>query len=405
MSCSFGIYVGAGTRDERADARGAAHFIEHMLFKGTETRTAFEIANEMDKLGANCNAYTSKSNTVFYVTGLGRFLPRYMDILGDMLFNSAFAEENMKLERGVVLEEIKMYDDEGDSVCADVLSKKYFGKNPLAHPILGTAASVKALDAVKIRAFMNAHYRPQNICLSYVGGMDEDEFTALCETYFERPFCEKKYIGTYKKTIYRETKTNAVYAVKCDKPFEQSNVIIRFPSFPVSDKRTDPLNTMSYMLGGGMSSRLFQKVREEKGLVYDVYSSVIALKGAGFFEIGFACAPEKAADATKAVRETLDDIFRDGFTEEEFDKIKIQRETSAVLGEESTFDEMRIMGKNYLLTGRLVTYRKLFAELEKMTLPEVQTVFRDVVDYGKAALCYVGKPQEADLRKLFTEGI
>ena len=150
-----------------------AHFIEHMLFKGTERRTAFDIANETDKLGANCNAYTSKSNTVFYVSGLAKFISEYMDILSDMFFHSTFTDENIERERGVVLEEIKMYDDDGDSVCADLLSSKFFVNNTLSRPILGTAESVKSLNADKIRSFMARNYVPQNVALSYCGPLAE----------------------------------------------------------------------------------------------------------------------------------------------------------------------------------------------------------------------------------------
>lgn len=402
LSCAFGIYVGAGSRDEKKDENGVAHFIEHMLFKGTEKRTAFDIANEIDRLGANANAYTSKSNTVYYVSGLAKFLPQYMDVLSDMLFNSTFTDENTEKERGVVLEEIKMYDDDGDSVCADLLAEKYFGKNPLARPILGTEKSVKSLNREKILSFMERNYVPENIALSYAGPASEEELNALVEHYFEKRFVSQS--GKFRAPVRRNVATNAFYVTRCDKPFEQANVMIRFPSYTIKNKKADAVLMLGIILGGGMSSRLFQKVREERGLVYEIYCSATAVKGTGYLDIGFATAPALAEQAIAAVREVIEEVREKGLEKDEFEKVKIQRETGAVLGGETTFDIMRLMGKYYLLTGRPVTYRSLVKKMEKMTVSDVTDAFNDIIDYDKAGICYVGKPVEVDLGKLFRSG-
>lgn len=395
-SCAFGIYVGAGSRDEKADENGVAHFIEHMLFKGTERRTAFDIANETDKLGANCNAYTSKSNTVFYVSGLAKFISEYMDILSDMFFHSTFTDESIERERGVVLEEIKMYDDDGDSVCADLLSSKFFVNNTLSRPILGTAESVKSLNADKIRSFMARNYVPQNVALSYCGPLAEEELRLLVEKYFNSEFLSRSY--SYEKKAVRKAKTASFFAKRCDKPFEQASVLVRFPSYPIADKRADSAPMLAFILGGGMSSRLFQKVREELGLVYEIYCQATSVKGAGYLDIGLATAPELTEKAIEAVREVLETVRKDGLGKEEFDKVKIQRETGAVLSGETTFDVMRIMGKYYLLTGKAVNCRSLIKQTEKLSLADVQQAFDDVIDYDKAAVCYVGKEINVDLK-------
>lgn len=394
-SCAFGVFVNVGSGDEGPDNNGVAHFIEHMLFKGTERRTAFEIANETDLLGANSNAYTSKSNTVFYMYGLAEFLPQYMDILSDMYFHSTFTDENIEKERGVVLEEIKMYDDDGESLCSDLLSLHFFGRKPFARPILGTAATVKKLNAEKIRAFMAKNYVPQKTVLSYVGPASEEELRALVQTYFADEFAKKEY-GTVKKSV-RKIKTHPTYRTRTDKPFEQANVLIRFPAYTVRDDRAEACLTMAQILGGGMSSRLFQKVREENGYVYEVYASSAALAGTGYVDIGFATTPELAEKAVFAVRETLEEAKKNGFTEEEFVKIKHQREAGAVLGAETTFDRMRLMGKYMCLTGKLMTYEKLAKKMEKITLEDVNAACREVFDYEKMAVCYVGKEIGSDL--------
>ena len=401
-SCAFGIFVNAGSRDEGPDNNGVAHFIEHMLFKGTERRTAFEIANETDKLGANSNAYTSKSNTVFYIYGLAQFLENYMDILSDMYFHSTFTDENIERERGVVLEEIKMYDDDGDSLCSDQLTLRYFGKDYLARPILGTAETVNALNADKIRAFMAKNYVPQKAILSYVGPATEEELRALIERFFEKEFALLP--GAYAPQKRKKIKTHAGYSTRTDKPFEQANVLIRFPGFGVKDERAEACLTLSHILGGGMSSRLFQKVREENGYVYEVYSSSVSLADVGYFDIGFATAPELAEKAILAVREVLEEAKKNGLLEEEFEKIKLQRETGAVLGSETTFDRMRLMGKYMCLTGKLITYKTLAKKMEKTSLADVNALCREIFDYDKMAVCYVGKEIKTNLSTLLTIG-
>ncbi len=400
-SCAFGAFVGAGSRNEGKDNNGVAHFIEHMLFKGTERRTAFDIANATDRLGANANAYTSKTNTVFYVSGLAEYLPDYMDVLSDMLFHSTFTPENIEKERGVILEEIRMYDDDGESVCSDLISAAGFNKKSFARPILGTERSVKAITPEKLRAFMAEQYVAKNIVLAYCGPMDVQAFRELVERYFEREFLsrgENAYKVRKEKVLVKP-----VYVTDFSKPFEQANVIIRFPSRPYEDKRSDTAGTMARILGDGMSSRLFQKVREEKGLVYEIYASGRSVRGLGYIDIGFATAPDLVEEAMKSIREVTEDVRANGFTQEEFDKVIKTRETSSVLITETTFDLMRMMGRYYHLTGKLYSSKKYLDEIKKQTLDEVNAE-AELLDYTKAAVCYVGKEKKTDLRSLLISG-
>ena len=401
-SCALGIYVAAGSRDEDDDSNGVAHFIEHMLWKGTERRTAADIADEFDALGANSNAYTSKSNTCFYAFGLAKYLPKYMDIFSDMLFYSTFTEENIEKERGVVLEEIKMYDDEGDSVCEDLLAAKYYGKSKLARPILGTEETVKSLTAEKIRRFMAKYYVPQNIALSYAGPATEEEILALAETYFGKEFSSRTYAPAERKK--EKVRTKRFFATRFDKPFEQANVIIRFPAYPVESAKENAAAVAAGIIGGGMSSRLFQKVREESGLVYEIYASETAVKGTGYVTIAYACMPECAKEAMLKVREVLEEAKKNGFTQEEFDKIKASRETNVVLGEEAAYTVMRLMGKSFCMLGKPTTFRASLKKLEKITLTDVTEAFRCIFDYDKAAVAYVGKKTDVDLLAVLKHG-
>lgn len=396
-SCAIGVFVGAGSRNEEPDSNGVAHFIEHMLFKGTEKRTAFDIANETDKLGASANAYTSKTNTVFYISGLADYLENYMDVLSDMLFHSTFTAENIERERGVILEEIKMYDDDGESVCSDLLSLKCLSKKSFARPILGTAQSVKALTAEKMRRFLAKNYVAENIILSYCGPMEEQAFYELCKKYFDREFMLRG--GNTFKASKQVVKVKPLYVFDHSKPFEQANVIIRFPSYSSEKKESDAASTLARMLGEGMSSRLFQKVREEKGLVYEIYAMGRSIRGFGYIDVGFATTPSMTTDAIRCIKEVVADVKKDGFTKEEFDKVMKVRETSSVLVMETTFDAMRMMGRYYSLTGKLYSPKKYFAELKKQTLEQVNEETK-LLDFSKAAVCYVGKDIETDLKEL-----
>lgn len=405
-TCSFGIFVGAGSRNENPEENGIAHFIEHMLFKGTQKRTAYDIAREADSLGANINAYTSKTNTVFYISGLQKNLESYMELMSDMLYNSAFNDEDIERERGVVLEEIKMYDDDGESLCSDLMAKKYFEGDSLSRPILGTEETVKKFNADMIRDFMKRFYYPQNVFLVYVGPATSCEICDLVEKYFS-PHVENKDCyrhQTIASAEFEKPTSKTIFATKTDKPFEQANIQIRFPSFGIEGRKFEAAGAGAVLLGSGMSSRLFQKIREEKGLVYEIYSTSTAIKGTGYVNICFATAPELVSVAVKAIREAIEEIKNNGFTEEEFLKIKTQRESAVVYSEEGTFDEMCVIGRNYCLTGKLVTSRKLYEKFDKLTLESINKIFNQIFDYKKAAVCYVGKPINENLLELLKNG-
>ena len=404
-TCSVGIFVGAGSRNEKPEENGIAHFIEHMLFKGTEKRSAYDLAKEMDSLGANINAYTSKTNTVFYVSGLAKHVDKYMEILSDMLFNSTFKDEDIEKERGVVLEEIKMYDDDGESVASDLLNEKFFEGDTLSRPILGTPETVKSFNAEMIRDFMKRYYNPKNIFIVYVGPSTSPVIIETIKKYFESVIKERGFETVKEIPEFEKPITKPVYVTKFDKPFEQANVQIRFPAFSVADKRSESMGAVVSALGGGMSSRLFQKIREEQGLVYEIYASSTSIKGAGYVDIGFATAPELVPKAIESIREVLESTARDGFTEEEFFKVKTQREAAVVYANEGTFDEMRVMGRYYfLIPDEIITVQKMYEKFEKMTLEDMNEAFNQIFRYEEVAICYVGKPIDVNLKELMIGG-
>ncbi len=398
LSCAFGVFVDAGSRNESKNKNGIAHFIEHMTFKGTPTRTAFDIAAETDMMGASCNAYTSKTMTVYYITGLNKFAEKYVELLGDLICQSTYTEENMERERGVILEEIHMYDDDGESLASDLVSKIYYGENnSLSRPILGTAKTVGKLSRKDILDFRKKWYRPENIVLSFVGNVDEDVFLKYVEKYFcarmekvKTPFTP--YVG--------EIETPFSVFAKIKKPYEQASVDMRFRAPAIGDGKYYAPFILANMLGGGMSSRLFQKIREEMGLVYEIYASNVSRKQGGNFDICFATSPKNTKLATEAIAEIVADVQKRGFSAEELQKTRNQYETAMVLSDESSFDQMRAMGKEVLTKGELTSTEHQIEEMLSVTAEDIQQATRTVFG-GELSVAYVGKEIGCDLLETY----
>ncbi len=398
LASAVGIFVGAGSRNETEKENGIAHFIEHMTFKGTEKRTAFQLADETDRLGANSNAYTSKTMTVYYFSGLGKFTERYFEILGDMLWRSTYTDENIEKERGVVLEEIHMYDDDGDSLCSDLLAKVYFGEGvSLGRPILGTAKTVKKLKRKDVLSFRERWYRPENMCISFVGDLEKDVVLSYVEKYFVAlmPRFKKPFVP-FDRT---EGDVFSTYA-SLKKPFEQAVVYVRFPAKKFGEVKMYTPYLLANILGGSMSSRLFQSVREELGLAYEIMAYNMVRTGGGSLDIYYATSPKTAVKATEAVKKTVEELLEKGISDSELLKTRNQYETSLVLGEESVNSRMRSMGRNYTEYGILSTAKQEVEELLSVTKEEIEEFARETLDFRKATVCYVGKDIGCDLLEI-----
>lgn len=401
LSCAFGVFVNAGSRNESAKTNGIAHFIEHMTFKGTETRSAFDIADETDMMGANCNAYTSKTATVYYITGLNKFAEKYIELLGDLLFCSTYTDENIEKERGVVLEEIHMYDDDGDSLSADLLSKIYYGDEcSLSRPILGSAKTVKKITRKDILDFRKKWYRPENIVLSFVGNVEEDIFLA----YVDRHFCARipRIKKPFEPLVADESKVYSVYAT-LKKPYEQSSVTMRMPSPCYGQGNSYAPFLLANMLGGGMSSRLFQRVREEMGLAYEIYATNAMRAEGGNFDIFFATSPKSTQKAMEAVTDVVKEALANGFTETELIKTKNQYETSMVLSDESAFDRMRLMGKELMTKGILTSTEEQIEKMLSVTLSDIKELTASILGSKDVSVAYVGKNIDCDLLKIYRQ--
>lgn len=394
---AMGVFVGAGCFYEPPEINGVSHFIEHILFKGTTTRSAFDIADEADKRGIALNAYTTRFYTAYYTVGMAEYASDCADLLSDLYYNAVIAEEDVEKEKNVVTEEINMYEDDGEDLCVERLKKAYFGNGPFSRPILGTKKTVLGLTKKDIVGFREKFYVPRNTAVAIVGNIGEREAAELASSYFGRK-SEGEFLPL--ELPLPRPRTGCIRKIKGN---EQSCVALAFPSVGRNDPKFCAPAIVSNILSGGMSSRLFQKIREEKGLVYEIYTTNDVFENYGFFTLYFATSPDRVEDALGYTRECLAEIRETGVTKEEFEKAAAQFKTLKTLEMESSPNIMRLGGRN-ALENRLVTYETLINLLSAVTFDEVNETLEYILDFNKAALSYVGQKPKVDLYRLFSEG-
>ncbi|MUG45610.1 pitrilysin family protein [Paenibacillus woosongensis] len=367
-SVSFGIWVKTGSRNESPDLGGISHFIEHMLFKGTERYDAKEIAEQFDAIGGNVNAFTSKEYTCYYAKVLDEHLPIAVDVLSDMFFRSLFDEEELRKEKNVILEEIAMYEDTPDDMVHDLISEAAYGTHPLALPILGTEKQLQAMDSSHLKAFMREKYTVDNTVISIAGNYD-DNILELLEKHFgdfgargaESALAAPDFLGGMK---FHRKKT------------EQNHICLSFPGLQIGDKNQYAMVLLNNALGGGMSSRLFQEIREKRGLAYSVYSYHSSHADSGLFTVYAGTAPKQTKDVLELTKEILHDVSLKGLTESELSKGKEQLKGSLILSLESTSSRMNRLGKNELMLGRHYTLDEIISRIEAVTMEDIGDVLQ-----------------------------
>ena len=391
-SASLGIWVGAGSRHESAAENGAAHFIEHMVFKGTDTRTAAQIAQEMDAIGGQVNAFTTKESTCFYVRALDTHLAQAADILCDMFFHSAFRQEDVDTERGVILEEIGMYADNPEDLCSERLAAAVYKGSALARPILGKPATLKTMTGESLRQWRAAHYRPDQVVVALAGS-----FSAAVVEDLKARFGAMKPVPARK---HKAATFQSAFTLK-KKAIEQNHLTLAFPGFPYGSDHRFALQLLSFILGGGMSSRLWQEVREKRGLCYSVYSYGAGHEDTGLFGIYTALGRETEAQALDAIKTVVTGLVQDGVTEEELSRAREQSKASVLMGLESTQSHMSHMGRSALLTGTILTPDEIIASYDAVTCEDVLSLARAIFDPQKMALSAVGRVENEDYYRSF----
>lgn len=385
-SASVGLWVGVGSRHEARAENGSAHFIEHMLFKGTATRTAGELALEMDAIGGQINACTTRENTCFYARVLDEHLDKVTELLADMFFNARFDAQEFETERGVVSEEISMYDDEPEDLVSERLLLSSF-PGALGRPVAGTLASVRGFTAEGLRDFKKRHYIAPRIVISLCGSFTDADVRRLADVFSVLPAAKA---GALRKSVYRPAFTVRRKAV------EQNHICLGFSAPPAGSDGRFALQIFSTIAGGGMSSRLFQRVREERGLCYSIYSFQASFTDAGLFGIYAGLGRETERQGLQLIRDELLRLREDGVTQRELDCARGQARASILMSQESTAAHMNKLGWGELTLGSVLSAEELIGRYEAVTREDVRRAAQQVLQPERLSLSAVGRVLTAD---------
>lgn len=383
-SVSMGVWVKAGSILEREHENGLSHLIEHMAFKGTGRRSAKQIAQEMDAVGGYLNAATSKLCTCYYAKVIDENLPLAADILSDIVRFPAIDPKELDKERNVVLEEISMTDDSPEDVAYDLIASAMFGKQPLGQTILGPRELIASYTREDILAFRARHYSPMNTCVAIAGNFDLNQVKDLMAQRF----------GDWTGGAGEIFPVNAVnqrpQTLTADKDTEQAHICLGYRGKPLGDADAYPMAVFNSILGGGMSSRLFQRIREESAMAYSVYSAPSAYPHCGDFTIYAAVSPRNVKAVLAQIDEETSRLVREGATQEEFDMAKAQLKGGFILGQESAYNRMNSMGSNMALMNRVITTDETIRRIEAVTPEDVRRVAAETLGAPRSQ-AFVGK--------------
>ena len=368
---SMGFWVGVGSRYETEQQWGITHFIEHMLFKGTERRTAEQISSEVDAVGGQPNAFTSKENTCYYIKTLTEDFPLAMDVLSDMFLHSRFSNEEIAKEREVIIEEIKMYEDTPDDQVHDLLAANLWPQHPLGRAILGTEESIAAFDHDMLKDYMKQYYTGSNIVVSVVGNIDHAQVVEAVKAALGA--IPKGQKNTFPLAGRAEAGVHCYY-----KDIAQSQICVAVPGVAKEDDRLFPLSILNTYLGGGMSSRLVKKIREEEGLAYSVYSYNGSYTDTGAFVIAVGTRPENCQRVIDIILQELEDVRQHGITSQELEKSFSQLKGSLFMGLETVNSRMNKLGRSMLAYDRVITPEENVEELSKVTVADVKALANDL---------------------------
>ncbi|WAC89837.1 M16 family metallopeptidase [Mycobacterium sp. Aquia_213] len=385
-SASVGVWVGVGSRDEGATVAGAAHFLEHLLFKSTPTRTAVGIAQAMDAVGGELNAFTAKEHTCYYAHVLDSDLELAVDLVADVVLNGRCAVEDVGLERDVVLEEIAMRDDDPEDALGDMFLSALFGDHPLGRPVIGTAQSVSAMTRSQLHSFHMRRYTPERMVVAVAGNVDHDEVVGLVREHFGARLVRGRQPISPRKGAGRVGGQPALSVAKRDA--EQTHVLLGVRTPGRGWEHRWALSVLHTALGGGLSSRLFQEVRELRGLAYSVYSSVDMFSDSGALSVYAACLPERFADVMRVTTDVLESVARDGITEAECRIAKGSMRGGMVLGLEDSSSRMSRIGRSELNYGKHRSIEHTLRKIDDVTVDQVNAVAGQLLTkrYGAAVL-------------------
>ena len=389
-SVSLGLWVGAGSRFETPAQAGLTHFIEHLLFKGTEKRSAYDIAATMDGIGGQMNAFTEKEHTCYYARVMDTHLQMALEVLCDMFLNSVFDPEELEREKGVVIEEIKMYEDTPDDHIYDLFTAQLLAEHELGRPIIGYVPTVSSFKRADIRSYVDFHYRAQNVIVAAAGRVDHDTFVEWVKGHLAdnlpagKPENQVRPAEAHssKKVFYKDS--------------EQAYVCFGGSGLSYVDPRRYTMLALDVILGGSMSSRLFQEIREKRGLAYSVGTFQNSFRDCGVLGIYAGTGKDKVGEVLDVSRTILREVCKNGLTEEELRRAKELLKGSIAMGLESTSNRMMRMARNWIYHGRFISIEEAFAKFEAVTLEDVLALASEKLNPDKFSLTVLGPVDEVD---------
>lgn len=379
-SATIGFWVGVGSRDETEGQHGSTHFLEHLLFKGTRRRTALEIASAFDEVGGESNAATAKESTCYYARVLDTDLPMAIDVIADMVTSAVLDPAELEQERDVILEEIAMDSDDPTDVAHEHFVAAVLGDHALGRPIGGTPDAIKAVPRESVWAHYQKHYRPETLVITAAGGLDHE---AVCELVLAALRTAGWSLDDGVAPAPRRNGTAAVITGTAglhvvNRKVEQANVILGCPSLTATDPRRYVMSVLNSVLGGGMSSRLFQEIREKRGLVYSTYSFASSYADAGYFGMYAGCSPQKVGQVIGLLVDELEKLAADGVTDAELKKALGQLSGGIVLGMEDSGSRMSRLGRSELVSGEFLDIDETLSRIRAVTAEQVQELARDL---------------------------
>ncbi|MBC8090938.1 MAG: insulinase family protein [Pseudonocardia sp.] len=397
-SVSLGVWIGVGSRDEAPAQAGAAHYLEHLLFKGTATRTAAGIAEEFDAVGGELNAFTAKEHTCYYAHVLDTDLPMAVDVLADVVTDAVMAPADVEIERGVVLEEIAMRDDDPEDLLGELFDESLFGAHPLGRPVIGSEDSIRAMDRDTLHTFWRGEYTTPRMVVAAAGSLEHSHLVALVEKAFADATARA---AAASPAAPRAGGSSVLEAgprlVLRGEDTEQAHLMLGGPGISRHDPRRSALSVLNTALGGGPSSRLFQQVREQRGLAYSVYSTLAGYTDAGTFGVYAGCAPERLGEVTSVIRSVLADVAVGGLTLAEVVRAQGNLRGGLVLGLEDTPSRMNRLGRSELDHGRQRTIAESLDRIAAVTPEQVAEVARDLLSVPLTAAVVGPYDTEDDL--------
>jgi len=373
-SAAVGIWVNVGSRDEAPATAGASHFLEHLLFKGTTNRTALEISSSIESVGGEMNAFTSKEYTCFYARVIDTDLPMAINVISDLITSSIVTALDVDAERKVVLEEIAMRDDDPSDLVQDLFSDTYYGDTPIGRPILGTIDSINGMSRNTVFNYYKKKYLPQDLVVAVAGNIKHKRVVAMVEEALSRDnFLDVMAAPMIRpNTPIKNSQQQSVGLMY--KKSEQAHMFYGMEGVARSDERRFAMGVLSAALGGGMSSRLFQEIREKRGLAYSVYAYAQQFAGSGVLGFYAGCNPTKAVEVVEIIRSVLTDVADNGMTHEEIERAKGAVRGSLVLSQEDSGSRMSRIGKNEIVYGQVMDFDAILKSISRVSAEDIRQI-------------------------------